>query len=110
MIIHRGLHKKWTGMMIPEHVQLLKQSDEQQLRYPKEKTDWELEDLQQAVLTAFNTKQRVELLIWKNDKWVTLQGAISALKSQQQLMLFETDTLVNSVAFQEIDRLTVIVE
>lgn len=110
MIINRGLSKKWSGMMITEHVQKLKEwQNSIGIEYPKEKTDWEWEDIQNAILSAYKNAQRVELRLWQG-KWVSLQGIITTLKSQQKLMIVETDTSVKKVAFHEIDQIVEVSE
>lgn len=108
MIKNRGLAKKWTGMMITEHVHQLKAwQDNQEFEYPKEKTDWELDDLQQAIVTAYRNSQVIELRIWK-EKWLIVEGKITALKTSEKMMLVETAHSIKQIQFHEVDRVRVI--
>ncbi|MGE7989088.1 YolD-like family protein [Lysinibacillus fusiformis] len=108
MIRDRGLAKKWTGMLMPEHIHLLCEWEKtSKKQYPKEKMDWEWEDLQQDLLTIYHKKQTVELTLWRN-KWVMVRGRITLLDHPHQRILLETDTTIKKIDFREIDNVMVL--
>lgn len=87
---------KWTAMMLPEHIQLLRAWEkEMEYRPPKEKTEWELEELQQTIQQAFIQRFPITLTIFKQEKWSVEQGIITALDSVKRQLLFETETVVS---------------
>lgn len=111
MIKHRGLVKKWTGMMIPEHIHRLKEWEEMiGHQYPKEKTDWELEEMQQTIMTAYNQKCHIEFQLWRNERWVTERGIITAIKPSQKQLIIDTEFSVKQIHYHEIQQVTVIEE
>ncbi|WP_274307014.1 YolD-like family protein [Solibacillus daqui] len=103
MIKSRGLAKKWTGMMIPEHLHQIKEwQDSLGNEYPKEKTDWEWEELQQTIVKAYQQKLQVELKLWRG-KWIEDRGIITALHSGHNELLFDTEISVKRIKYIEID-------
>lgn len=57
---------KWTALMLLEHIQFLREWDKE-LVYtsPKEKIEWELEDLQQTIKQAYKQRLTVIFSIFK---------------------------------------------
>ncbi|MCH7322418.1 YolD-like family protein [Solibacillus sp. MA9] len=104
MIKNRGLAKKWTGMMIPEHLHQIKEwQNSVGNEYPKEKTDWEWDELQQIVVKAYHQKQQVELNLWR-DKWIVEKGIITALHSGHNELLLDTEFSVKRIKYGEIEK------
>lgn len=84
---------KWTSMMLTEHVQLLKQWEQEERFIEKpDLTSWELEDLQQIIEQAARTQQQLELMIWTNGQQYSYLGAIKKLNIERQELHFETLT------------------
>ena len=96
--------------MMPEHIHLLSEWEKtSKKQYPKEKTDWEWEDLQQAILTIYHKKQRAELTLWRN-KWIMERGRITLMDHKNKCIFLETDTVIKKINFREIDNATVLEE
>lgn len=91
---------KWTAMMLPEHVQRL-QDWERDLAYtsPKEKTDWELDELQQTIERAYKQGLTVTFLIFKQGEWFLELGVITALHVAKRQLLVETEMAVKKLDF-----------
>lgn len=89
---------KWTALMLPEHVKLLREwNKEDDYQLPKEKSEWELEELQQTIQYAASAKKPLSLSIWNNQYWVYEQGIITALDRSKGALLLETNTVVKRV-------------
>ncbi|MBQ0137940.1 MAG: YolD-like family protein [Kurthia sp.] len=109
MIKHRGLIKKWTGLMMPEHIQRLKEWEETiEHEYPKEKTDWELEEMQQTIMAAYHKKCPLEFRLWRNDRWIIERGIITAIKPSHKQFIVDAELSVKHIHFHEIQQVTVI--
>ncbi|MET4559599.1 hypothetical protein ABIA69_000742 [Lysinibacillus parviboronicapiens] len=101
MIKDRGTIK-WTAMMLPEHVQKIKQwKREAYAENPRNLSEWELEDLQQTINQAFKQHKTVTISTWQEAKYAQWTGTITALDESQQLVL-ETLTAVKRVPFHSI--------
>lgn len=110
MINNRGLAKKWTGMMMPEHIHQLKEWESTlSNQYPKEKTDWELEDMQRTILSAYHKKHFIILKLWRG-KWSNESGFITALNNNQGELLLDTEISIKRIKFTEIDAIQVVDE
>ncbi|UZM97934.1 YolD-like family protein [Lysinibacillus sp. MHQ-1] len=73
MIKDRG-NIKWASMMMPEHLDLLRECKEVYTTQPRELTEWELEELQQTIDTAYQQQQDVQLNVWSDGKSNALDG------------------------------------
>jgi len=101
MIRDRGTIK-WTAMMLPEHVQKIKQwKREAYAEAPRTLSEWELEDLQQTINQAFNQHKTVTISTWQEAKYVQWTGTITALEESQQLVL-ETLSAIKRIPFHSI--------
>lgn len=108
MIKNRGLVKKWTGLMMVEHIERLQEWENSiGAQYPKEKADWEWEDIQQTIVTAFRKHIGVEVKLWRG-KWMVEAGVITALNSNHKELLLDTEFSVKRIKFEEIDNVKVI--
>lgn len=100
---------KWTAMMLPEHIQRLREW-EKELIYlsPKEKTEWELEELQQTIYQAYKQKLTVTFSIFKQGTWSVEFGVITALHLAKKQLLIETETAVKKLDFATIQAAQVV--
>ncbi|MFJ7735774.1 YolD-like family protein [Lysinibacillus sp. NPDC097287] len=102
MIKDRGTIK-WTAMMLPEHIQKIKQwKREAYAEAPRTLSEWELEDLQQTINQAFKQHKIVKITTWQEAKYVQWTGAITALDIELQQLVLETLTAVKRIPFHSI--------
>lgn len=102
MIRDRGTIK-WTAMMLPEHVKLLREwKQEAYAEGPHTLTDWELEDLQQTIEQAYTQQIVVTITMWQETKFVQWTGTIKALNHETQQLLLETLTTTKHIPFSTI--------
>lgn len=102
MIKDRGTIK-WTAMMLPEHVQKIKQwKMEAYAEAPRTLSEWELEDLQQTINQAFKQHKTVTITTWQEAKYVQWIGTITALDFELQQLVLETLTTVKRIPFHSL--------
>ncbi|MFY3793034.1 YolD-like family protein [Ureibacillus sp. MALMAid1270] len=79
MIRDRG-NIKWTAMMLPEHVKLLRDWQEQDKYVKKPELDeWALQELSEQMQLAYNQKKEVELKVWEEKQIYKATGVIAKL-------------------------------
>lgn len=102
MLRDRG-NMKWTAMMLPEHVKMLKEwGREEQTALPAEKAEWELEELQQVIERAARTKEAVQLTVWNSSARQDETGVITAVDLAGGVLLLETAAAVKRIAFSAV--------
>lgn len=75
----RGLIK-WQGMLLTEHVRLIKAFHEEQDQVPKpELTEFDLQAIQEEVEIAMSRRCVVQLKTWKNGAFFTNTGVIQEI-------------------------------
>ncbi|MFJ7919149.1 YolD-like family protein [Lysinibacillus fusiformis] len=89
MIKDRG-NIKWASMMMPEHLDLLRECKEVYTAQPRELTEWELEELQQTIDIAYHQQQDVQLTVWNDGKIMHWTGIIHAINLSTSELLLET--------------------
>lgn len=69
--------KKWTAMMLPEHIEELnKWMDKDHYEERPELSEWELQAIQVEIEVAFKSKCQTLIKTWKNGKKMTRGGII----------------------------------
>lgn len=71
---------KWTSLMLPEHLERLRewQREDQYTERP-DLTDFELQEMQQTIETAWKRKCETVIKTWREGKVNVYQGVIEAL-------------------------------
>ncbi|QHS22528.1 YolD-like family protein [Virgibacillus sp. MSP4-1] len=89
MLKDRG-NKKWTSLMLPEHVEELKKLWEDYEKEPMPVLDeQELEEMNRICVTACKQKQKVRVTVYQDGNRKTREGRIIKLNGQQQTIHFE---------------------
>lgn len=102
MIKDRGTIK-WTAMMLPEHIQKIKQwKSEACAEAPRTLSEWELEDLQQTINQAFKQHKTVTITTWQEAKYVKWTGTITVLDIELQQLVLEMLIAVKRMPFHSI--------
>ncbi|WP_155592313.1 YolD-like family protein [Lysinibacillus cavernae] len=99
MIQDRGTIK-WASMMLPEHLELLREYKQERTEQPKELTEWELEELQKTINQAFNQQLDIKLEVWKNYKITQWTGIIKSINTND--LILETLLKTKSIPIQSI--------
>ena len=100
MIQDRG-NIKWASMMLPEHLELLREYKQQErTEQPRELTEWELEELQKTIDQAFNQQLDIKLDVWKDYKITQWTGIIKSMNTNE--LILETLLKTKSIPIQSI--------
>ncbi|MEQ6353461.1 YolD-like family protein [Lysinibacillus sp. M3] len=99
MIQDRG-NIKWASMMLPEHLELLREYKQECTEQPRELTEWELEELQKTIDQALNQQLDIKLEVWKDYKITQWTGIIKSMNTNE--LLLETLLKTKSIPIQSI--------
>ncbi|MEA0565865.1 YolD-like family protein [Lysinibacillus irui] len=94
MIKDRGTIK-WAAMMMPEHLDFLKEYKQDVTDKPRELAEWELEELQQTMDHAYRQQLDVKLVVWTAGKTTQWTGIIKAITTTELILetLLKTKTI-----------------
>ncbi|MGE7692275.1 YolD-like family protein [Lysinibacillus sp. NPDC097214] len=101
MIKDRG-SIKFTAMMMPEHLELLREFKQGCMEQQRELTEWELEELQQTINLAYGQRQDVKLDVWSDGKTTQWIGKINAINTNTNELIFETLLKTKRIPLQNI--------
>ena len=102
MIQDRGT-MKWTALMLPEHVEKIKEWKQEVLaESPRELTSWELEDLQQTIDQAINEQLIIILKVWGVSKYVEWIGTIESIIPDTKELVLQTISKDKRIPLQNI--------
>lgn len=95
--------KKWTAMMLPEHVELLKDwLDEDQFVERPEFEEWELELLQDEIKLASISQNIVRVQTWKDGTITSYQGKIVDLDFDLRRIILQDPFSIERLKVDEI--------
>ena len=87
--------KKWTAMMLPEHVVALREwiAEDDYVEKP-EFSDWELRLLQEEIERSLQSGCTVNIQTWKDGRVISYEGIISKidLRLMQIILVNSSDT------------------
>lgn len=102
MLFDRG-SKKWTAMMLPEHlVEIREWKKEQFYDKKRELTDWELEEIEQTIQRAFKSQKLITLTLWSHHNLQDKTGLVTGMDPIKKELLLDTDISIKRLAFNEI--------
>ncbi|MGA3598921.1 YolD-like family protein [Lysinibacillus agricola] len=102
MIRDRG-SMKWTAMMLPEHLGLIKEWKQEQFYDKKrELIEWELEEIEQTIQRAFKMQKPITLTLWNNHNLHDETGLVTGTDTFKKELLLETDVAIKRIAFDKI--------
>ena len=87
--LDRGM-KKWQGLMLPEHVKLIRELSENE-NYIQQSLldDWELQQIQEELEIAYKRRCPAQVTVWRKGEHVTYIGEISELDHRLNLISVE---------------------
>ncbi|MFF2752801.1 YolD-like family protein [Psychrobacillus sp. NPDC058041] len=89
MIKDRGT-KKWTAMMLPEHVSLIRKYNEEQKKNPRPQLDeWDRDIIQENIQIAMSRNVEVEIKTWKNGAFICSVGKITWIDLKRRVIEME---------------------
>lgn len=95
--------KKWTAMMLPEHVKELREwyAEDQYVGKPVFE-DWELELIQEEIEVGVKSGNLVLVSIWRAGKTIVFQGTIDYLDVELRRIVLKTLRGMEFVAVDEL--------
>lgn len=98
---------KWNSLMLPEHVQILKEMwEEDRKESPPQLDEQALEELNEKCIEAYQEKNNITLICFKDGSFVQKQGIIIKLIPQEKaLRLKEIEGTTKTIPIQSIVQL-----
>lgn len=83
---------KWTSMMLPEHVKLLRDwAEEDKQEQKKELDEQELEEMNQLLEEAIQTNHSLSFTYFENHRYKTVTGRIHKVDFYQKSLYVKED-------------------
>ena len=102
MIRDRG-SKKWTAMMLPEHLTKLREwVGEDDYEEKPEIDEWTLQEFQQQLDIAYQSQCEMRIKIWENGVFVETTGSLTKLDEQAQLIYIVDEGVVQKILLSTI--------
>lgn len=103
-LFDRGM-KKWTAMMLPEHIELLREwRDEDAAQVRPELSSWELKDLQDTIVAAYTAQSIVTIWSWENGGSRQYEGVILSIDPMKKVLYLQDPFTVEVLALGQIMR------
>lgn len=103
--IDRGM-KKWTSMMLPEHVALLKEwREEDAYIVCPELSPWELEQLQESIIASYTAQSIVTISTWEAGKNQQYEGVILSIDTTKRVLHIQNQFTTEEITLEQILRI-----
>ena len=107
MIRDRGM-KKWQGMMLTEHVAMLKGYNQELKREPKPQLDeWDYDAIQHTLDTAIKSKADTKIKRWKHGEFIYNRGTVEGVNLQKREIELQDPFYLLSLKLDEIIDVTI---
>ncbi|MEI4769378.1 YolD-like family protein [Psychrobacillus sp. FJAT-51614] len=101
--------KKWVAMMLPEHLKLIRQYNDDSKKIPKpELNEWDLEAIQESIELAMKRNVEVKLKIWKAGEFTIYVGKVIWVDLNRRVIEMEDTFQSFSLRLDEIVDITVL--
>ncbi|MGE6604490.1 YolD-like family protein [Lysinibacillus fusiformis] len=108
-MLHERGNKKWTSLMLAEHlVQVKEWKKEQYYDKKRDLTEWELEEIEQTVQQAFKLQKLIKLTLWEHHKLHDLVGLVTGADAYKKELLLETDLSIKRISFELIQKASLV--
>jgi len=101
MIKDRG-NIKWASMMMPEHLDGLREYKQDFTVQKRELTEWELEDIQQTINQAYNQQLDIKLEVWEDNRIIKWTGTIKRINFNTNELILDTLLKTKRIPMQNI--------
>lgn len=89
---------KWTAMMLPEHVKLLREWQAEDAYVPEPQHDeYDYDELAHQIQTAFQTNSELSIQYWQNGSTFEVEGFIKELPQNSPYLNVLTTTAVKKL-------------
>lgn len=108
MLRDRG-NIKWTSLMLPEHVELLKDMWQEDTKVQKPELDeQEMEAMEQRLYHAYHCTESVQLTVYTDGEFSTVTGSIKQINKQTQTFRLTRNHAERTIGFKEIVGVTIL--
>ena len=93
---------KWTAMMLPEHIQMLRNLEKEDRYTEKPILDqFDLEAIHQEIQLAYARQCIIEIRLWR-DGFCSFSGIVAAIDLHTKYLYLSTDDEKEKISFDEI--------
>lgn len=89
-------------MMMPEHLDGLREYKKGFTEQPRELAEWELEEIQQTIDQAFSQHLDIKLEAWQNNKIIQWTGTIKTINFNTNELILDTLLKTKRIPIQNI--------
>ncbi|MFB5088241.1 YolD-like family protein [Psychrobacillus sp. PGGUH221] len=101
--------KKWVAMMLPEHLKLIRQYNDDSKKIPKpELNEWDLEAIQESIELAMKRNVEVKIKLWKDGGFTIYVGKLIWVDLNRRLIEMEDTFKSFSLRLDEIVDITLL--
>lgn len=102
MIKDRGM-MKWQGMMLTEHVTMLKEYNQEIKRIPKPQLDeWDYDAIQHTLDAALKSKADTKVKLWRDGEFIYRRGTIESVDIQRRILELDDPFSLLKLSLDEI--------
>lgn len=101
MIKDRG-NIKWASMMMPEHLDVLREYKQDTTIQRRDLNEWELEVIQQTIDQAFSQHLDIKLEAWQDNKIIQWTGTIKSINFNTNELILDTLLETKRILIQNI--------
>ncbi|WBF54924.1 YolD-like family protein [Lysinibacillus sp. JK80] len=101
MIKDRG-NIKWASMMMPEHLDVLREYKQDTTIQRRDLNEWELEEIQQTIDQAFSQHLDIKLEAWQDNKIIQWTGTIKTINFNTNELILDTLLKTKRIPIQNI--------
>ncbi|MEK3955354.1 YolD-like family protein [Psychrobacillus sp. FSL K6-1464] len=107
MINDRGM-MKWQGMMLTEHVSMLKNYNQELKREPRPNLDeWDYDAIQHTLDMAIKSKADTKVKLWRDGSFIYNRGIVEGVNLQKREIELQDPFYLLSLKLDEIVDVTI---
>ena len=102
LIKDRGI-LKWQGMMLPEHVAMLREYNQELKKEPRPQLDvWDYDAIQHTLDAAIKSKADTRIKRWKDGEFICNRGTVEGVNLQKREIELQDPFYLLSLKLDEI--------
>lgn len=99
---------KWQGMMLTEHVTMLKEYNQEIKRTPKPQLDeWDYDAIQHTLDAALKSKADTKVKLWRDGEFIYRRGTIESVDIQKRILELDDPFSLIQLKLDEIVDVTI---
>ncbi|TQR21038.1 YolD-like family protein [Psychrobacillus vulpis] len=101
--------KKWVAMMLPEHVKMLREYNENMKKMPKPELDeWDLATIQEQIEIALKRNVEIEFKLWKEGEIICRVCRIERIDLNKKIIEVENIYRSFTLKIEDIVSITIL--